>query len=39
LLFERAIFAFERAITLTVERAIILGESIFGKWRSRFDEI
>jgi hypothetical protein len=39
LLFESAIFAFESAITLTAESASILGESIFGEWRSRFDEI
>jgi len=32
------IFAFESAITLTAESAIILGESIFGEWRSLFDE-
>ncbi|NCQ96797.1 MAG: hypothetical protein GPJ13_16860 [Microcystis aeruginosa W11-06] len=39
LLFESAIFAFESAIAVTVESASILGESIFGEWRSRFDEI
>jgi hypothetical protein len=33
LLFESAIFAFESAITLTAESAIILGESIFWEWR------
>jgi hypothetical protein len=36
---ESAILAFENAITVTVESAIILGESVFREWRSRFDEI
>jgi hypothetical protein len=39
LLFKSTIFAFESAIAVTVESASILGESIFGEWRSRFDEI
>jgi hypothetical protein len=36
LLFKSTIFAFESAITLTAESAIILGESIFWEWRSFF---
>jgi hypothetical protein len=39
LLFESAILAFKSAIALLFESASILGESIFGEWRSRFDEI